>query len=58
MARIRTLCGLGPKNGNGSVTGKITVAVPHHFDAAPALGKKFDAAPAPRLLFTKPTFSK
>jgi hypothetical protein len=28
----------------------FSVAEPHHFDAAPALGENFDAAPAPTLL--------
>jgi hypothetical protein len=32
-----------------------SVAEPHHVDAAPAPGKKFDAALVPTLLFTKPT---
>jgi hypothetical protein len=30
----------------------------HHFDAAPALGKFFDEAPAPTLMFGKQKFSK
>jgi hypothetical protein len=30
-----------------------SVAEPHHFFAAPALGKNFDAAPAPTLLYSK-----
>jgi hypothetical protein len=37
----------------------ITVAEPHHFYAAPALGKIFDAAPAapaPTLLYSKTKF--
>jgi hypothetical protein len=29
----------------------ISVAEPHHFDAASAPGKNFDAAPAPTLLY-------
>jgi hypothetical protein len=38
-----------------------SVAEPHHFGAAPDPGKIFDAAPAPlapapTLLYTKPTF--
>jgi hypothetical protein len=33
-----------------------SVVVPHHFYAAPALGKIFDAAPAPTQLIGKPTF--
>jgi hypothetical protein len=31
----------------------ISVAEPHHFDAAPAPGKNFDAALAPTLLYSK-----
>jgi hypothetical protein len=37
------------------------VAEPHHFYAAPAPGKNFDAAPAfpaPTLLYSKAKFSK
>jgi hypothetical protein len=30
-----------------------SVAEPHHFYAAPAPGKKFDAAPAATLLYSK-----
>jgi hypothetical protein len=36
----------------------ISVAELHHFDAAPALSENFNAAPAPNLLFTRPTFLK
>jgi hypothetical protein len=32
-----------------------SVAEPHHFYAAPALGKNFDAAPAPAALALAPT---
>jgi hypothetical protein len=35
-----------------------SVAEPHHFYAAPALGKNFDAAPAPTLLYSKAKFLK
>jgi hypothetical protein len=35
---------------------EVRVAEPHHVDAVP--GKNFDAAPAPTLLYTKPTFFK
>jgi hypothetical protein len=35
-----------------------SVAEPHHFDATPALGKTFDTAPPPTLLYNKPTFVK
>jgi hypothetical protein len=31
---------------------------PHHFYAAPAPGKNFDAAPAPTLLYSKANFLK
>jgi hypothetical protein len=34
-------------------TVKIRVAEPHHFSAAPAPGKNFDAAPAPPLMYSK-----
>jgi hypothetical protein len=34
------------------------VAEPHHFYAAPAPGKNFDAAPAPTLLYSKAKFLK
>jgi hypothetical protein len=42
---------------------KISVAEPHHFYAAPAPGKNFDAAPAapapaPTLLYRKTKFLK
>jgi hypothetical protein len=39
---------------------KICAAEPHHFYAAPALGKNFDAAPAPAptLLYNKAKFLK
>jgi hypothetical protein len=42
---------------------KISVAEPHHFYAAPAPGKNFDAAPAPAapaptLLYSKTKFLK
>jgi hypothetical protein len=38
--------------------GKIIFSqrMPHYFDAAPAPSKNFDAAMAPTLLYTKPTF--
>jgi hypothetical protein len=38
----------------------ISVAEPHHFYAAPAPGKNFDAAPAPAptLLYSKAKFLK
>jgi hypothetical protein len=36
---------------------EASVTEPHLYDAAPGLGKNFDAAPAPTLLYTKPTFS-
>jgi hypothetical protein len=35
-----------------------SVAEPHHFYAAPAPGKNFDAAPAPTLLYSKAKFLK
>jgi hypothetical protein len=35
-----------------------SVAEPHHFYAAPAPGKNFDAAPAPTLLYSKTKFLK
>jgi hypothetical protein len=35
-----------------------SVAEPHHFYAAPAPGKNFDAAPTPTLLFSKAKFLK
>jgi hypothetical protein len=35
-----------------------SVAEPHHFYAAPAPGKNFDAAPAPTLLYSKAKFAK
>jgi hypothetical protein len=35
-----------------------SVAEPHHFYAAPAPGKNFDAAPAPTLLYSKAKFVK
>jgi hypothetical protein len=35
-----------------------SVAKPHHFYAAPAPGKNFDAAPAPTLLYSKIKFLK
>jgi hypothetical protein len=35
-----------------------SVAEPHHFYAAPAPGKNFDAAPAPTLLYSKEKFLK
>jgi hypothetical protein len=35
-----------------------SVAEPHHFYAAPAPGKNFDAAPAPTLLHSKTKFLK
>jgi hypothetical protein len=35
---------------------KKSVAEPHHFDAAP--DKNFDAAPAPTLPYSRPTFFK
>jgi hypothetical protein len=34
----------------------ISVSEPHHFYAAPAPGKNFDAAPAPTLLYSKAKF--
>jgi hypothetical protein len=39
---------------------KTSVAEPHHFYAAPAPGKNFDAAPAPAptLLYSKAKFLK
>jgi hypothetical protein len=37
---------------------KSSVAEPHHFYAAPAPGKNFDAAPAPTLLYSKAKFLK
>jgi hypothetical protein len=37
---------------------KTSVAEPHHFYAAPAPGKNFDAAPAPTLLYSKAKFLK
>jgi hypothetical protein len=37
---------------------KCSVAEPHHFYAAPAPGKNFDAAPAPTLLYSKAKFLK
>jgi hypothetical protein len=41
---------------------KTSVAEPHHFYAAPASGKNFDAAPAlapaPTLLYSKAKFLK
>jgi hypothetical protein len=39
---------------------KNSVAEPHHFYAAPAPGKNFDAAPAPTptLLYSKAKFLK
>jgi hypothetical protein len=42
----------------GIVNHLISVAEPHHFYAAPALGKNFDAAPAPAptLLYSKTKF--
>jgi hypothetical protein len=45
------------------VTLSANVAEPHHFDAAPAPGKNFDAAlapaaPAPTLLHSKAKFLK
>jgi hypothetical protein len=33
---------------------KSSVAEPHHFYAAPAPCKNFDAAPAPTLVYSKP----
>jgi hypothetical protein len=51
---------LHPEEGlSGSA--KISVAEPHHFYAAPAPGKNFDAAPAapaPTLLYSKTKFLK
>jgi hypothetical protein len=38
--------------------GFSSVAEPHHFYAAPASGKNFDAAPAPTLLYSKAKFLK
>jgi hypothetical protein len=35
-----------------------SLAESHHFYAAPAPGKNFDAAPAPTLLFSKEKFLK
>jgi hypothetical protein len=35
-----------------------SVAEPHHFDADPAWGKSFDAAPAPALQYSKGEFLK
>jgi hypothetical protein len=35
-----------------------SVAEPHHYYAAPAPGKNFDVAPAPSLLYSRPTFLK
>jgi hypothetical protein len=35
-----------------------SVAEPHHFYAAPAPGKNFDAAPASTLLYSKTKFLK
>jgi hypothetical protein len=37
---------------------KSSVAEPHHFDAALAPGKNFDAAPAPTLLYSKTKYLK
>jgi hypothetical protein len=37
---------------------KFSVAEPHHFYAAPAPGKNFDAAPAPTLLNNEAEFLK
>jgi hypothetical protein len=36
----------------------VSVAEPHHFYAAPALGETFVATPAPFLLYTKLKFLK
>jgi hypothetical protein len=36
----------------------ISVAEPHHFYAASAPGKNFDADPAPSLLYSKAKFLK
>jgi hypothetical protein len=45
---------------SGSGGSEISVAEPHHFDAAPVPGSNFDAAPAPvpTLLYSMPTFRK
>jgi hypothetical protein len=36
----------------------ISVAELHNFYAAPVQGKNFDAAPAPTLSYSRPTFLK
>jgi hypothetical protein len=51
------------KYGTGILSHLSSVAEPHHFNAAPAPGENFDAAPAaptpaPTLLYSKAKFLK